>query len=269
MLDCGSTNFENVLFNIGLALSTHRVTRMRASFQRFLPPAPPPSIIGDKIVKAATQITFLCLLWSGCGFVGTRLARLQAAEPLNLTGRVLDPQSAAVPGTKLRLDNSARSVGRGTTSDAHGSFIFQGVDPGNYILTAEASGFATISKRVAIMAGQRNEADLQFLKLAEQVQQVNVVVTAPAVLTPDPGQKILVHDEVLDANPGRAGAPISIPGLPIETASGGIKAPNTLPPAWQATMGNLSPSFTRLATTCIPTTFPPMHTAMAMPIPIS
>ena len=30
---------------------------------------------------------------------------------------------------------------------------------------------------------------------------------------------------MLDANPGRPGAPISIPGLPIETASGGIKAP--------------------------------------------
>jgi hypothetical protein len=35
---------------------------------------------------------------------------------------------------------------------------------------------------------------------------------------------IVIHDQVLDANPGRPGAPISIPGLPIETASGGIKA---------------------------------------------
>jgi hypothetical protein len=35
---------------------------------------------------------------------------------------------------------------------------------------------------------------------------------------------------VLDANPGRPGAPISIPGLPIETASGGIKAPQYFAP---------------------------------------
>ena len=100
-----------------------------------------------------------------------------------------------------------------------GSFTFQAVDPGNYILTAEATGFATLSRNIAIIAGQRNDADLQFPKLAEQVQQVNVVATAPAVLTPDPSKKILVHDKVLDAKPGRLGAPISIPGLPIETTS--------------------------------------------------
>ena len=40
----------------------------------------------------------------------------------------------------------------------------------------------------------------------------------------------MIHDQVLDANPGRPGAPISIPGLPIETASGGIKAPQYFAP---------------------------------------
>ena len=49
-------------------------------------------------------------------------------------------------------------------------------------------------------------------------------------LTPDPAQSIVIHDQVLDANPGRPGAPISIPGLPIETASGGIKAPQYFAP---------------------------------------
>ena len=210
-------------------MSQKSVICMHALFQRFLPPAALPSIIGDKIVKAATQI-FFCLLWAGCGFVGTSLAQLHAAEPFNLTGRVLDPQGAAVQGVKLRLDNSTRSVGRRTTSDTHGSFTFQAVDPGNYILTAEATGFATVSKNITIVAGQQNEADLQFLKLAEQIQRLDVVATAPEVLAPDPGQKILVHDEVLEANPGRPGAPISIPGLPIETASGGIKAPQYFAP---------------------------------------
>ena len=35
---------------------------------------------------------------------------------------------------------------------------------------------------------------------------------------------------MLDANPGRPGAPISIPGYPIETASSGIKAPQYFAP---------------------------------------
>src|SRR5436309_1870890 len=45
-----------------------------------------------------------------------------------------------------------------------------------------------------------------------------------------PRSRCVVHDQVLDANPGRPGAPISIPGLPIETASGGIKAPQYFAP---------------------------------------
>jgi hypothetical protein len=57
---------------------------------------------------------------------------------------------------------------------------------------------------------------------------------------PDPAQQVLVHDEILDANPGRPGAPISIPGLPIETASSGIKLHNTLHLERRATTANLS-----------------------------
>jgi hypothetical protein len=39
------------------------------------------------------------------------------------------------------------------------------------------------------------------------------VASASSSLTPDPAQSIIVHDQVLDANPGRPGAPISIPRL--------------------------------------------------------
>ncbi len=61
-----------------------------------------------------------------------------------------------------------------------------------------------------------------------------VLVTADVsqidLARPDPSQKILVREELLDANPGRPGAPISIPGMPIETAAGGIKAPQYFVP---------------------------------------
>jgi hypothetical protein len=40
----------------------------------------------------------------------------------------------------------------------------------------------------------------------------------------------MVREELLDANPGRPGAPASIPGMPIETAAGGIKAPQYFVP---------------------------------------
>jgi hypothetical protein len=46
-----------------------------------------------------------------------------------------------------------------------------------------------------------------------------------------------VREQLLDGNPGRPGAPISIPGLPIETASGGIKAPQYFAPGVMADHG--------------------------------
>ena len=51
-----------------------------------------------------------------------------------------------------------------------------------------------------------------------------------SLASPDPSQKVMVREELLDANPGRPGAPVSIPGMPIETAAGGIKAPQYFVP---------------------------------------
>jgi hypothetical protein len=59
---------------------------------------------------------------------------------------------------------------------------------------------------------------------------VTADVTAFDLLSPDPAEKVFVRQDLLDANPGRPGAPVSIPGYPIETASSGIKAPQYFAP---------------------------------------
>jgi len=73
------------------------------------------------------------------------------------------------------------------------------------------------------------------------IPAVDVIVTADlseiALDSPDPSQKVMVREQLLDSNPGRPGAPISIPGLPIETAAGGIKAPQYFAPGVMADHG--------------------------------
>src|ERR1700733_12739324 len=59
---------------------------------------------------------------------------------------------------------------------------------------------------------------------------VTADVTAFDLLSPDPAERVFVRQDLLDANPGRPGAPVSIPGSPIETASSGIKAPQYFAP---------------------------------------
>jgi hypothetical protein len=73
--------------------------------------------------------------------------------------------------------------------------------------------------------GQSQDLKPKKIVVANQEVVVTADISAIDITSPDPSQKVLVRDELLDANPGRPGAPISIPGLPIETASGGIKAP--------------------------------------------
>ena len=156
---------------------------------------------------------------------------LQAEPPLGrISGKVLDPQGAAVARAHVALLNAAGSTVRETTSDAEGQFLLDRIDSGSYQVSADAKGFLSAIFNVGISAGQQQTITVQFQQIANAVQSLTVVASAPSSLTPDPSQNIVVHDEVLDANPGRPGAPISIPGLPIETASGGIKAPQYFAP---------------------------------------
>ena len=153
-----------------------------------------------------------------------------APASADLHGTVQDPQGVAVAGASVALVPSDRAPTLVTTTDASGYFEFHDVIPGPYRLTAQAPGFAVVSVDVSLLAGQANRADLRFTQLATQTQQVTVIASKPAALTPDPSERTLIHDELLEANPGRPGAPISIPGLPTETASGGIKAPQYFAP---------------------------------------
>ena len=197
---------------------------------------------------------WLCLAVFGLGFPVP--SALRAGDMVDVIGRVTDPQGSTVAGAKLRLAPSPGSSGRETTSDEHGNFTFRAVDPGSYRLTAEATGFSGVSKDLVVVSGQANHADIQFTKFAKQLQQVNVVATAPEAMTPDPGQRILVHDEVLEANPGRPGAPISIPGLPIETASGSIKAPQYFAPGVAGDHGEPIAQFYQLGDYLYPNNLP-------------
>jgi Carboxypeptidase regulatory-like domain len=131
-----------------------------------------------------------------------------------------------VIGAHLKLLNFSAPVIREAESDEQGSFILGDIDPGEYRLRAEEPTFVSVIMDVSVSAGQQRQVTLQFVRLVSVVQAITVVASVPSLLTPDPAQSIVIHDQVLDANPGRPGAPISIPGVPIETASGGIKGPS-------------------------------------------
>jgi hypothetical protein len=118
-----------------------------------------------------------------------------------------------------------------TTSGPDGRFELKSASPGQFTIKVEAEGFEPVIRAITI---RPNNPDLTINLTQLSARSESVTVTADInqtdVLSPDPGEKVFVRQELLDANPGRPGAPVSIPGYPIETASSGIKAPQYFAP---------------------------------------
>ena len=149
-----------------------------------------------------------------------------------LTGKVTDPQGRPVAGAKVIVVADRDAKPQEVSTDQSGAFTFPAISPGVYKITASSPEFFDVSRNLNIADSSVPTVNLQFERLASRSDSVTVTsdVKDLDIQNPDPAQRVLVRDEILDANPGRPGAPVSIPGLPIETASGGIKAPQYFAP---------------------------------------
>jgi hypothetical protein len=165
-------------------------------------------------------------------FVG--LASLQAAMAqragARVAGTVLDPSGKPVAEARVEFDGGLIAPVRAITA-ADGGFHLLLPAWGAYTAHVEAAGLAPVTRKLVLTA-ETATVTLHLEHLATVPEEVIVSgdVSEIALDSPDPSQKVLVREQLLDANPGRPGAPISIPGLPIETAAGGIKAPQYFAP---------------------------------------
>src|SRR5271157_5314186 len=153
------------------------------------------------------------------------------ADGQSITGKVADPQGSAVSNATVNLVADDGRLVQQKATGADGQFAFNGILPGKYTLKLNVAGFDPVNQPLVVRDSEPVAVDIQ-LKLAAAKEEVRVStdVLDVTVATPDPAQRLLIRQETLDANPGRPGTPVSIPGLPIETASGGIKAPQYFAP---------------------------------------
>jgi Carboxypeptidase regulatory-like domain len=174
------------------------------------------------------------------------------AGAVTLTGNVADPQGRPVAGASVRVIAADGIAANATTGD-DGHFAAELPGLGAFVIETRAEGFADLRQSVVVTAGAR-PLELRFTALAAHADSVNVSadVRDTGILSPDPAQRVLVREEILDANPGRPGAPVSIPGLPIESASGGIKAPQYFAPGVAGDHGEPVATFFQVGTYLVP-----------------
>ena len=153
------------------------------------------------------------------------------AQESTLTGSVTDPAGNLLPHATVQLLREQSVMGE-TVSGPDGYFALHVGSPGSYSVKVVAPGFRPVLRRALLAAGANAPLDLHLAQLSATATDLTITadVNDLDVLSPDPGEKVFVREDLLDANPGRPGAPVSIPGYPIETASSGIKAPQYFAP---------------------------------------
>ncbi|MFY9793154.1 MAG: TonB-dependent receptor [Candidatus Sulfotelmatobacter sp.] len=153
------------------------------------------------------------------------------AQAIFLNGRAIDPQGKALPGVSVEILSQDQIVAD-VISGTDGKFVAKLKLSGQLTLKAEAPGFRPVVQPITVRPSGNSAIEIRMGQLSSRIENVTVTadVNETDVLSPDPGEKVFIRQELLDANPGRPGAPVSIPGYPIETASSGIKAPQYFAP---------------------------------------
>jgi hypothetical protein len=175
------------------------------------------------------------------------------AQEIVLKGRVIDPEGNALPDASIQLMEHKQVLSQ-TASGVDGKFLVKVMSPGEFIIEAESSGFRPVSRPITVHPDGNSPIDIQMTELASRIETVTVTadVNQSDVLSPDPGEKVFVRQDLLDANPGRPGAPVSIPGYPIETASSGIKAPQYFAPGVAGDHGEPIAQYIAVGTYLVP-----------------
>jgi len=160
------------------------------------------------------------------------------ANTFEVSGIISDPAGRPIASATVELvgGNGIAAVG-GVTGPA-GRFQLSTGSVGEFSLIARSPGFQNASKVLTIgPASARYEVNLSLGISSVELVTVTTDVDQVDLFSPDPTEKVFVQQDLIDANPGRPGAPVSIPGLPVETASGGIKAPQYFAPGVAADHG--------------------------------
>jgi Carboxypeptidase regulatory-like domain len=182
------------------------------------------------------------------------VCQVMPAAAGSLGGQLTDSQGQPVAGAAIAVLQNRESTTLETRTDSNGHFEFPIIPLGAYQLMASAPGFVDVSQTLNVSDTSPMVVNLRFDRLSSHTDTVTVTADVKnlGIQNPDPAQRILIREEILDANPGRPGAPVSIPGLPIETASSGIKAPQYFAPGVAGDHGEPIASFIQVGSFLMP-----------------
>lgn len=106
-----------------------------------------------------------------CGIPVSGIAQTPSGQ---LSGTVLDPSGAAVPGASIHLQRLGTNLRRDGKASGNGSYLFVGLPPATYSLSIDAAQFASYSSEVQITVGSKVTLDPK-LSLHSKTTEVEVL----------------------------------------------------------------------------------------------
>ena len=127
------------------------------------------------------------------------LPHISAAQSpaASLSGRLVDPNSAAIKGATVRLRQGSSAAERTSITDETGGFRFEGLAPADYTLLSTHPGFSDFERAITL-TGNRNisiEIILQPALIAESV----MITSSHLATTPETVEKIPGSVDFIDA----------------------------------------------------------------------
>ena len=103
----------------------------------------------------------------------------------SLTGTIRDSSQAVMPGVTVMVKHLATNGTTTLVTDAEGTYLAQGLQPGQYEVRAELAGFQVTTQTLTLQVGQRARVDFT-LSPGNLTEEVTVDARAPLVNTESP-----------------------------------------------------------------------------------
>ena len=119
----------------------------------------------------------------------------------NLRGYVKDESGAILPGVSVTATSSELLAPVASVTDGAGLYRLNNLPPGNYVITAELTGFSTVRREgILVRAGATFTIDFD-LKLSTLQETITVTGDSPMLETSKPTTSITLDRELIRAAP--------------------------------------------------------------------
>jgi hypothetical protein len=117
-------------------------------------------IHGEEIPMRLARALPILVLAFAMVFQGVALAQTETGQ---ITGTVSDPQGAVVAGATVTVTNNDTGAIRTSQTTGEGTYLVPSLQPGNYDVKIESSGFAARTVPVRVTVGTKVTVDVELV----------------------------------------------------------------------------------------------------------